>query len=172
MEALGCCHHDRIDQTQLQRTVFSRDLIGADHILLPPVFHGEGALGQIRQKYFLCSGAELARDEIIDLGENRPGEEPLARTFIVKGADLTMVLVTLVEQRQDRARIGDDHRDLPNPVSSSSARSLRSRRPLVNLPTLLGRRRGVCRAAYSATASRTSSAGVRLIRRAIRFNAR
>ena len=46
--------------------------------------------------------------------------------------------IALVEQREDRARIGDDQRERPIPFSSSSARSLRSRRPLANAPTLFG----------------------------------
>src|SRR3954467_11370365 len=103
--------------------------------------------------------------------------------------------IVCVEQREDRARVRDDHgtaarakrrrtprqrrprerrrgEAVPNPSSSASARSDRSPRPLRNAPTL----RGICavawRATYSATASRTSAAGATLRCSAIRFNLR
>ena len=47
-----------------------------------------------------------------------------------------MVTIVGVDQREDRACVGNDHEERPIPASSSSARSLRSLRPLRPAPTL------------------------------------
>ena len=78
-------------------------------------------------------------------GSRFPAESP--RAAASRPVDLRsssrnggVMAIALVEQREDGAGVGDDHRERPMPFSRSSARSLRSARPLAEGADALRRR--------------------------------
>lgn len=168
--ALGDGEHDGIDEAQIQGVVLPVELVRTLEILFGTQLDREVASGEIGEERIARGASKLGACQVVDLGQNRPREKPLGRILLVDGLQYVVMLVIGIEQREDPASVGDDHRDFPNPASKSSARSLRSFRPLRNAPTLAGSRCSRWRAAYSATASRTSDAVGTPRRRAIRFS--
>ena len=127
---------------RLQRAVLPADGVRANDILLLSVLDGERPLRHIGQERLLRAGAQFRGHKVIDFGQNRPGQQPLVRPILIELANRGVMTIAAVEQREDRAGVGDDHRERPIPFNRSSARSLRSRRPLAKAPTLFAARRG------------------------------
>ncbi len=141
-DALGDRDDDGIDQAETQGPILPADCVGASDVLVFAVFHGERTLRQITQKGLLRASAHLGADEIIDLRQNRPGQQPVIWPILVECPNGGVMAVAAIEQREDGTGIGHNHRDRPMPFNRSSAFSLRSRRPLAKAPTLFGARRG------------------------------
>jgi len=127
----------------------------------------KGTRGDVFEEVFRHSGSQMLGREIIDFREDRPRKLLSAGTLLEERAESRVVGVVGVEQREDGAGVGDDHRRFPNPARSSSARSESFFPPLRPEPILRGFFPRSRRAVYCATASRTSSAGFRPSRRAI-----
>ena len=127
---------------ETERPVLPADRVGANEVFLRAVLDRERAFCDVGEKRLLRVRPQLRAHQVVDFGQDRPRQHPLAWAILVQVADGCVMAISLVDQREDGAGVGDDHRDRPIPFSNSSARSLRSRRPLENAPRLFGARRG------------------------------
>ena len=136
--ALGDGHDDRVHEPELQASIARRQLACATEICGGAPLHGEASGRKIIDERLLDALSQLRRGEVIDLGKDRPWKQPDLGAFLVQGAQRVVMRVVGVKERDDGAGIGDDHRDRPIPLSSSSARSLSFAPPLRPAPRLRG----------------------------------
>ena len=140
LASLGHGHDDRIHEPELEAWVAAVQLPRAFEVPHhTPVDH-ERAFGHIIEERLLDGPTKMAEREVVDFRKNRPGKKPGATVTLEESPQRGMVSVIGVEERQDGARIGNDHRRRPIPFSNSSARALRVPVPLRPAPMLRGAR--------------------------------
>lgn len=123
-EAFGRRHHDRIDQAHLEGGVTLDEGPRSGQIARCGPFNREGALVDIGEPRAFGGGAQLARDQIVDFGQDGPRQHPLVGIVGEERAHVRVMLIVFVEQRDDGARVSDDHE--PSGVCDGDSRAHRT----------------------------------------------
>jgi hypothetical protein len=97
------------DQPQLQIRVASEELLRRHQVRVAAPFHDPRTLRQIRPERIRRTAAAVPGNQIVHLRQDRPGQDPPVARFSIQAEHLRVICIIPVEQRQDDARIRDDH---------------------------------------------------------------
>src|SRR5207342_53437 len=110
-------------------------------VCLAAPLDGKRAARYVVEERLPGARAQMLAREVVDLGKNRPRQNPFLPGRVEELGDRGAIAVAPVEQGYDGAGIGDDH-FRPKPFKRFSARRATSRRTLAPAPMLVGRGRG------------------------------